>query len=290
MKILTIAGSDTSSGAGIQADIKTAQDLGMDAMSVVTCAVAETSERVAGSEPLSADNVAAQIRAAFEQARPAAVKIGMLPDVAVIEAVADTLGELLADDVPTPVILDPIVATSSGKVVMDAPSRRCLAGELLPLATVVTPNTEELRILSACSDEAIDGGAVVDEVAAQVKTLLLLGAGSVVLTGGHDETSQDCVDRLFVDADSGELPTERCTCRNRRLPARFHGTGCVFSTALTCFLAAGEPLSDAVGHAADYIHALLERTLSQRQAEGEKEPYLLVHQGGDACVTRDEEG
>ncbi len=262
----------------------------MDALSVVTCVVAETSGRVEGIEPLSPDNVAAQIHAAYEQSRPSAVKIGMLPDVAVIEAVANTLRELGADDAAAPVVLDPIVATSSGAVLMDAPSRRCVAGELLPLATVVTPNAEELRILSACSDEPTDESAGVDEVAAQVKTLLLLGAGSVVLTGGHGETSQDCVDRLFVEEDSDELPTELCACHNRRLPGRFHGTGCVFSTALTCFLAAGNSLCEAVGHAAEYLHVVLERTLSQRQKEGESEPYLLVHQDGDAYKSSGKEG
>ena len=238
---LTIAGSDSSGGAGIQADLKTFSALGVYGASVITALTAQNTLGVQGIHATPADFVAGQMDSVFSDLTISAVKIGMLSSPEVIEAVAAGLERHGAGNV----ILDPVmVATSGDRLISDAAMDR-LRERLLPLALVLTPNLPEAAALlgePVARDEA--------DMERQGKRLLELGATSVLVKGGHLGGPQS-VDVFVYEGGSGRLEAPRVQTRNT------HGTGCTLSSAITAMLATGSGLIEAVVQAKDYLTSAL---------------------------------
>jgi len=234
---LTIAGSDSGGGAGIQADLKAFSANGVYGASVLTALTAQNTRGVQAIHDVPAAFVAAQIDSVFSDLAVDAVKIGMLSQVSVIETVADGLNRHRARRV----VLDPVmVATSGDRLIADG-AVAALKARLIPHAQLITPNLPEAAALLDCpvaTDEA--------EMERQGRALLALGAGAVLVKGGHGD-SAEAVD-LLVTADGAlRLATPRISTRNT------HGTGCTLSSAIAAQLAHGKPLAEAVAGAKDYV-------------------------------------
>jgi hydroxymethylpyrimidine/phosphomethylpyrimidine kinase len=223
-RVLSIAGSDSGGGAGIQADLKTFARCGVHGMTAITAVTAQNTQGVAAVYPLPPEAIGEQVRAVVEDIGVDAVKIGMLGTVPVIDAVVDALRLVGA----APVVLDPVMVAESGAALIDDEAREALRTRLLPLATVVTPNLDEARALAGMGD------APAEELARAVQAL---GPRVVVLTGGHREEATD----LYFDGERLEA------IRGERFPdGAAHGSGCTHSSALAAHLALGyEPLEAA---------------------------------------------
>jgi len=224
---LSIAGSDSGGGAGIQADLKAFARCGVHGMTAITAITAQSTVGVDAIEALPIEIVAAQVRTVHDDIGVGAVKIGMLGTAETIEAVAATL-EGLPEPRP-PVVVDPVMVSESGSVLLAPDARAALAERLLPLASVATPNIPEARVLTGLGE-----GASQEELARGVLGLMRGGTGraaAAVVTGGHSERLVD----LFFD---GERLVE---IRGERHPdGAAHGSGCTHSSALAAFLAHGE--------------------------------------------------
>lgn len=238
---LTIAGSDSGGGAGIQADLKTFAALGVYGASALTAVTAQNTREVRAIHELPPALVAAQIDTVLDDIAVGAVKIGMLGGPQTIAAVA----ERLAARQVSRVVLDPVMVAKSGDALLRAEALATLRERLLPLALVLTPNLPEAAALlgrPAPRDER--------EMAAACAALLELGPRSVVLKGGHLDGPQS-VDLFFDGQTMLRLPAARLPTRNT------HGTGCTFSAALAALLARGLPLPEAVRGAKRYISAAI---------------------------------
>jgi hydroxymethylpyrimidine/phosphomethylpyrimidine kinase len=234
---LTIAGSDSGGGAGIQADLKTFSALGVYGASVITALTAQNTTAVTAVHEVPPDFVRAQLDAVFSDLDIAAVKIGMLGNAAVIDAVAAGLEQWR----PRWVILDPVMVAKSGHKLLRDDAVAALRQKLLPLAQVITPNIPEAGVLLH-EPAAADKPAMV----AQAERLVRLGAQAVLLKGGHlgGAFSAD----LFHDGrEATWLASPRHATRNT------HGTGCTLSSAITAQLALGQPLPQAVARAKAYL-------------------------------------
>jgi len=234
---LTIAGSDSSAGAGIQADLKTFAALGVYGTSAVTAVTAQSTVGIVQSAALAADLVTAQIEAVAGDIEIHATKTGMLADAAIVEAVAAAIKEL---DLPL-VVVDPVIASTGGEALLDADGIRMLRAELLPLARVVTPNIPEAERLSGIR---IDGPQAAREAAQRIHGM---GASAVVITGGHQSGSGDVRDLLFDGEQFSTFTAARVDNPNT------HGTGCTYSAAVAAYLALGEPLASAAAHAQQFV-------------------------------------
>ncbi|HKG91657.1 MAG TPA: bifunctional hydroxymethylpyrimidine kinase/phosphomethylpyrimidine kinase [Gemmatimonadaceae bacterium] len=237
---LTIAGSDSGGGAGIQADLKTFHRFGVFGTSVLTAITAQNTVGVAGWTAVSTDMIRAQIDAVARDLRPAAVKSGMLADAAVVRTVADALRlHALA-----PYVLDPVMVATSGDPLLEADAVAAIASELFPLATLVTPNLDEVSLLL--------GEQVRDERAMRAAARALvdrLGAGAALVKGGH-LAGEEMVDVLYVGAED-EVHVFR---RPKIHTTSTHGTGCTLSSAVTALLARGVRLAEAVRQALDFVN------------------------------------
>ncbi|MFN3526776.1 MAG: bifunctional hydroxymethylpyrimidine kinase/phosphomethylpyrimidine kinase [Paracoccus sp. (in: a-proteobacteria)] len=233
---LTIAGSDSGGGAGIQADLKTFSALGVYGASVITALTAQNTRTVALVEPASPGMIAAQMRAVFDDLDIRAVKLGMLGDADAIHTVAQGLqGRAL------PVVLDPVMVAKSGDTLLPDAAIATLRAVMLPRATLLTPNLPEAaRLLDAplARSEA--------EMAHQGAALCTLGAHAVLMKGGHAE-GPDCTDLLVTAEGVTRLTAPRQTTRNT------HGTGCTLSAAIAAGLAQRLALTDAVVLAHRYL-------------------------------------
>jgi hydroxymethylpyrimidine/phosphomethylpyrimidine kinase len=225
-RVLSIAGSDSGGGAGIQADLKAFAACGVHGMTAITAITAQNTVGVIGVHPIPPEVIIAQVRAVAGDIGVDAVKIGMLGDSATIEAVAEALGEL---PVTTPVVLDPVMVSESGAQLLDPAAKATLREVLLPRATVLTPNVPEAR--------ALVGGANDEGVETLATRIHALGPHAVVITGGHRE---EAVDVFFDGERLIELP-------GPRHPAgAAHGSGCTHASVLAARLAWGdEPLEAA---------------------------------------------
>lgn len=233
--ILSIAGSDPSGGAGIQADIKAISANGGYAMAAITALTAQNTQGVTGIRMIAPDFVAAQIAAIRADIRVDAVKIGMLGTAAIIRAVADALSGLTA-----PVVLDTVMVAKSGDRLLRAGAVAALRAAL-PVASVITPNLPEAADLLGLPEAASH-----DQMQAQARALLALGARAVLLKGGH-LPGGDCPDLLVTAAGLTWLPGPRHATR------KTHGTGCTLSSALAAFLGRGLPLPEAAARAKTYV-------------------------------------
>jgi hydroxymethylpyrimidine/phosphomethylpyrimidine kinase len=238
---VTIAGSDSSGGAGIQADLKTFSALGVYGASVITALTAQNTKGVAAIHDVPAAFIAAQIDAVFSDLKIAAVKIGMLSNVPAIEAVAAGLERHRARNI----VLDPVMIASSGDRLLRPDAIDALRNRLIPMALVITPNLPEAAAL-------IERPVAEDEMAmrGQAERLLLAGAQAVLIKGGHGK-GPDSVDLLVDSHTVTRLRAPRFPTRNT------HGTGCTLSSAIAAGLAKGLALVEAVRGAKDYVtHAI----------------------------------
>jgi hydroxymethylpyrimidine/phosphomethylpyrimidine kinase len=238
---LTIAGSDSSGGAGIQADLKTFAALGVYGACVITALTAQNTRGVSAIHDVPADFIAAQIDAVFSDLDVGAVKIGMLSQAASIEVVAAGLDRHHAKNV----VLDPVLIAASGDRLLAPEAVASLHRLLIPRALVVTPNLPEAAALLGthpARDET--------EMAAQARELLALGARNVLIKGGHGE-GPDSVDLLVGPSETVRLAAKRIATQNT------HGTGCTLSSAIVAGLAKGLDLKTAVQAAKAYVTAAI---------------------------------
>ncbi|MCU9847529.1 hydroxymethylpyrimidine/phosphomethylpyrimidine kinase [Defluviimonas sp. WL0024] len=224
--VLVIAGFDSGCGAGAARDLAVLSTLGCTARVALTAVTAQTDRKVTACQIVAPALLSAQITAAFDAGPVDAVKIGMLGGADTVAAVVAALPRGI------PVVLDPVLAASSGAALLDKPGREALIASLLPLATVVTPNLPEAALLTGRPPARDD-----KERTRQAKALLALGAGAVLLKGGHDD-GEDACDWLFSAAGISAFHAPR-QGRTRR------GTGCTFASALAAALANGVPLDRA---------------------------------------------
>jgi hydroxymethylpyrimidine/phosphomethylpyrimidine kinase len=242
--VLTIAGSDPGGGAGLQADLKTFAAFGLAGASAVTAITAQNSRGVVSVTPLAASLVTAQIEAVAADLKIAATKVGMLGTAAIVEAVAGAIGNLRL----RAVVLDPVLAASSGRRLLDRKGVQALCSDLLPRAGVVTPNIPEAEALSGCRiTRASDRRRAAER-------LVEMGASAVIITGGHDGGSS-VMDLLFDGSAFVELRAPRVTGR------RAHGTGCTFASAVAACLALGHALPDAAARAQQYVAGAIAHAL-----------------------------
>ncbi len=242
-RILIIAGSDSSGGAGIQADIKTVTALHGYAATAITALTAQNTLGLQGISPVPADFIIEQINSVLSDIGADAIKIGMLHSADVIHAVAYALRNV-ADDIP--IVLDPVMVTSTGHKLLEDDAATALIQELFPLARLITPNLDEAMILT---NTRISNKEHMRKAA---ETIRALGARDVLIKGGHlDETI--LTDVLLLDYGFMEYTARKIKTRNT------HGTGCTYASAITTYLAQGEPMSRAVGKAHDYVQACLKR-------------------------------
>ena len=245
---LTIAGSDSSGGAGIQADLKTFAAFGLYGASAITAITVQSTKGVEAVAPLAADLVTAQIEAVAGDLALHATKIGMLATAAIVEAVAAAIEEL---ELPL-VVLDPVLVSTSGERLLDADGVQTLCMELMPLARVVTPNIPEAEALSG---RTIGSAQQAREAARRIHDM---GAASVIVTGGHavwdgdtgpraEGAGPQIIDLLFDGRVFHEFRTARIDTRPT------HGTGCTFASAVAAGLALGRELPDAVARAQQYV-------------------------------------
>lgn len=260
-RILTIAGSDSGGGAGIQTDLKTISALGGYASSVLTAVTAQNTRGVADVEFLSPDIVEKQLRAVLDDIGTDAVKIGMLGTREVVERVT----KLLEEYRPPVIVLDPVLVATSGDVLTGGNATDAIKNSLLPLATVVTPNIPEAEQLTGLS---IASPADYETVWERFRGM---GAQAVLLKGGH-LTGDRLTDTLFSNSD----PTAHAYTHDRIETRNTHGTGCTLSSALATFLALGLPLAEAAEQATDFIHdaiaAARDRSIGSRH--GPVEPFF----------------
>ncbi|GLK66130.1 MULTISPECIES: bifunctional hydroxymethylpyrimidine kinase/phosphomethylpyrimidine kinase [Paracoccus] len=240
---LTIAGSDSGGGAGIQADLKSFSALGVFGASVITAITAQNTRTVAAVEPVSPAMIAAQIDTVFGDLDVRAVKIGMLGGPDVITVVADRLTALLAAN-PIPVVLDPVMVAKSGDPLLPDEAVSALRERLIPLATVLTPNLPEAaRLLDRAPAQTPD------EMRAQGKALCALGATHVLMKGGH-ASGETCTD-LLIGAEPLTLTAPR------QHTANTHGTGCSLSSAIAAGLAQGMTVPDAADRAHGWLQGAI---------------------------------
>lgn len=238
--VLTIAGTDPSGGAGIQADIKTMSALGAYACSVVTAVVAQNTCGVRSFQALSPDFVADQIDAVLDDVRIDAVKIGMIANAGIARAVADRLRHHGARNI----VLDPVMVAKSGHALLDPEAVSAVRETLVPLARVTTPNLPEAAVLLGREDDW-----TAKTMQAALPDLLALGSDYVLLKGGH-LAGEDSTDLLAGPEGTQPFAAPRISTTND------HGTGCTLSSAIAALLP-HHPMSEAVARAKAYLHAAL---------------------------------
>lgn len=263
-RILTIAGSDSGGGAGIQTDIKTISALGGYASSVLTAVTAQNTRGVTDVEFLSPDIVEKQLRAVLDDIGTDAVKIGMLGTREVVERVA----KLLEAYRPPIIVLDPVLVATSGDVLTAGSATAAIVHRLMPLATVMTPNIPEAQRLTGLSIASPDDYETVWE------RFRAMGAQAVLLKGGH-LTGDRLTDTLFSTGDS----TAHAYTHARIETRNTHGTGCTLSSALAVYLAMGLSLAEAAEEATDFIHDAIvaARDRSIGSGHGPVDPFFVFN-------------
>jgi len=231
---LTIAGSDPSGGAGIQADLKTFHQFGVYGEAAVTLITVQNTLGVQRVECLAPDLVADQIRAVITDIPPAAAKIGALGNRAIIEAVA-----LLAREFPFPLVVDPVMASKQGAWLLTGDATIALKTSLLPYVFLLTPNLDEAALLASVDVHDLAG------MRQAAEKLAGMGPQAILIKGGH--LAGDTTDLLLYQGEWTEFTAPRIPTRNT------HGTGCTFSAAITASLALGYELPEAIGRAKRYI-------------------------------------
>ena len=251
-RVLIVAGSDSGGGAGIQADIKTVTLLGGYAATAIAALTVQNTLGVTGVHAVPPGFVQAQMRAVLDDIGADAIKTGMLGDAAMVVAVADVIEALAAKP---PLVVDPVMVAKGGARLLDADAIGAVKARLLPLATLVTPNTPELEALTGLriGDEA-------DAVAAG-RELLAAGARAVLVKGGHLD-GDEVVDWLLTSGGEQRFGSPRIHTRHT------HGTGCTLASAIACGLAKGQSLSGAVETARAYVQSAIRAAPGLGQGHG----------------------
>ena len=237
--VLSIAGSDSSGGAGIQADLKTFSALGVYGTTAITAITAQNTLGVHAQHPIPAEMVYNQIVAVLDDLHPSFVKIGMLSNPEIVMAVADALSKY-----PLSIVLDPVMVSSSGHRLLSVEAQEVIKQNLFPMATLITPNLPEMEALTGFPLSTYK------EKEKAARCLMNSGAKAILLKGGHEEGDVK-TDILFSNSATGIQSTlftsETVATRN------IHGTGCTLSSAITAFLARGLALEEAIVEAKKYI-------------------------------------
>ena len=254
-RVLIIAGSDSGGGAGIQADIKTVTALGGYAATAITALTAQNTRGVSGILPVGPDFVRRQIEAVLSDIGADCVKTGMLVDAAVVEAVADALDAFFALASKTPLVVDPVMAASSGTVLLDEPGMERLKRRLIARAAVVTPNLPEAQMLTGLTVENLDG------MKRAADALLRFGARAVVIKGGHLKGNA-LLDLVATPKESFVLKATRIKTNST------HGTGCAYASAISVGLAQGMKLKAAVTRAHAYVQNAIRNAPGLGQGNG----------------------
>jgi hydroxymethylpyrimidine/phosphomethylpyrimidine kinase len=234
---LTIAGSDSGGGAGIQADLKTFAALGVHGTSAVTCVTAQNPRRVAGIQPIDPKMVHAQIAAVCNELHPAAIKTGMLFSAAIIRAVAAGLKQMNR----VPLVVDPVMIATSGARLLNATALKALQNELLPLATIVTPNVDEAVVLAGMKLQTVE------DLRAAAREIRRRYGCAVLVKGGHLKHLSEAVDILYDGKN--ELMLSAPFVKG----VSTHGTGCTYAAAIAAYLAIGCELPTAVSKAKQFV-------------------------------------
>ena len=249
-KVLTIAGSDCSGGAGIQADLKTMLANGVYGMSVITALTAQNTTGVYDVLESSPEFVAKQIDCVFKDIRPDAVKIGMVSNTDIIDSIAKKLKEYNAQNI----VCDPVMVATSGSSLMKNDAVHALINQLMPLATLITPNISEAEVLSGLNIETKDDMLKASEKISEITS------AAILIKGGH---LTDCADDLLYE--NGNI---HWFSGKRVDNPNTHGTGCTLSSAIACNLAKGCTLAQAVQNAKDYITGALNAQLNLGKGSG----------------------
>lgn len=248
--VLSIAGTDPTGGAGIQADLKTIEAHGLFGMSVITVVIAQNTTGVFGMQPVSPSLVAQQIDCVFDDICPDAVKLGMLYDAEIIHVTAERLRAHHAQNI----VLDPVMMSSSGHDLLRPDAAKALVEEIFPLCTLITPNLAEA---SALSGSYISTKAQMEQAAQRIASTT---GGAVLVKGGH---LSDCADDLlYAEGQMHWLPSTRINNPNT------HGTGCTLSSAIACGLAQGVSLTGSVMRAKRYLTACIQYALDLGHGSG----------------------
>ncbi len=238
-KALTIAGSDSGGGAGIQADLKTFAALGVHGSSVITAITAQNTKEVRAVHNVPLEIITAQIDAIFSDIGADVVKIGMLSNAEIIKTVVASLKKYKIKKI----VLDPVMIAESGARLIEIDAVDSLIKQLIPLSTIVTPNIHEAEILAGVSISSID------DVKKAAKIIHGFGCSAILIKGGHLPGKE--IQDLLYDGKKFII------LLNKRLPKRAHGTGCTLSSAIAAYLAKGQSLEESVKQATTYVHHAL---------------------------------
>lgn len=259
-RCLTIAGSDSGGGAGIQADLKTFAALGVYGMSALTAITAQNTLGVQGVYELPADFVGLQIDSVVTDIGVDAVKTGMLANAEIIAVVAAKVREHRLPNL----VVDPVMVAKSGDPLLRADARDALIGLLLPLAIVVTPNLHEARVLTGMEVETVE------DMERAAVAIHQMGPRYVVVKGGH-RTAEDSIDVLYDGERFTHFPSPRVETKNT------HGTGCTFASAIAAGLAKGLDVVEAVRQAKEYITLALRYALDLGQGHGPTHHFAALY-------------
>lgn len=254
-RVLTIAGSDSGGGAGIQADIKTISALGCYAASAITAVTVQNTCGVQAVHPIPPEIIAAQIHAVVSDIGVDAIKIGMLGSPAAAQAVAQALSELKKQNKIKNVVLDPVLIATSGHTLSSEDTAQTIITHLFPLADIITPNIPEAEKLTSL-------GFLPQATKQIIEKLTALGAKSILLKGGHAPLNNTITDTLFHDNTYRTFTSEFYNTPNK------HGTGCSLSSAIASYLALGFEMPIAVEYATAYIHHAIASAVEYKIGHG----------------------
>ena len=257
--VLTIAGSDSSGGAGIQADLKTFSAHGVFGMSVITAITAQNTQGVFGVQDVSVDMIEKQIDAIFDDIEVHALKIGMVSQIETIKAIAQKLKQYN----PQNIVIDPVMISKSGYDLLVPEAKETLISDLLPLATIATPNIPEAEVISGNN---INNLEQMQQAAIKIHKL---GVKNVLIKGGH--MKDDATDVLYDGKEFKYFKTERINTKNT------HGTGCTLSSAIASNLAKGCTVEKAVATAKDYITTAIKHSLSLGKGVGPTNHFYTLY-------------
>ena len=262
-QVLTIAGSDSGGGAGIQADLKAFHANGAFGMSVITSITAQNSREVRQAFDLPTDLIVAQINAIFDDFEVGAVKTGMLSSSAIVQAVSEQLARRRVANL----VVDPVMTSKSGFALLKPDAVESVKHRLLPLATLVTPNIHEARLLAGMEIKTVNQAK---EAARKISDY---GPRAVLVKGGHLEGHPQALDILLDRSEETHFAGERINTQNT------HGTGCTYSAAIAAGLANGKSLKEAVGSAKIYVTEAIRHSLAIGHGHGPTNHFYFLSKG-----------
>ncbi|MBU5591439.1 bifunctional hydroxymethylpyrimidine kinase/phosphomethylpyrimidine kinase [Clostridium sp. MSJ-4] len=249
-KALTIAGSDSCGGAGIQADIKTFSAHGVYGMSIITAVTAQNTQGVLAVQDIEEKIIKAQMDAIFKDINVDALKIGMVSKIETIEAI----GKKLKEYNPKNIVLDPVMVSKSGYSLLRPESKEALIKTLIPLATIITPNIPEAEVILKATKSEIIEIKTIEDMEKAAKIIYKLGCKNVLMKGGHIEG--EAIDVLYDGRDLTHFYSKRIDAKNT------HGTGCTLSSAIASNLALGYDMVESIRRAKEYITEAIEQSFS----------------------------